>query len=306
MNKQHHPFFYILTKERRYMKKKIFGVFLCMLIATTIVSATHIPQRDKVQPLSIDIDVPVWDVGGLCTYNEQYVNHGYAEDGTLEWLWYHNCTSTYSVTNTTGNNYTVKMTSKNNEGSSIIGPFKLKFTPFTKLTAEFIMSKTDLAYIRESYEEKGLAFWLIGKIGIPLPTQFRGSWGGDYTPPSTILPFPLIAGTNGTIANYSLNYNWKTSIFRGLFKLFNVDYIWCPGEQNYTCKMEIITVPAGNYEAYNVSLESFKGLGHSITWSYYAPEVGWLAKQYIRNEDESGRPTWIFKCELVSSNYTPP
>jgi hypothetical protein len=288
------------------MKKKLVGMVILILVAITMVSAARVNVNENIQPTSFCVDVPIWDVGGKMTLKEQYINHGYLEDGTLVWLWYHNCTSIYTVTDATGENYTVKMTSTKHTGSSMFGPIRLKYTPFIKFTAEFKMRKTDLAYCHESYTEKGFVFWLIGNMGLPLPTQFRNTWGGSYPAPNTQLPFPLVAGTNGTMANWSILGHMKASLYWRLIKIVDLDYFVDSGEQNYTCEMATITVPAGTYNAYNVSVESTYGLGHFITWSYYVPEAGWLGKQYWCQEDENGRPTWIYKCELVSSNYTPP
>jgi len=251
------------------------------------------------------VDVPVWEVGDSWTYNEQYINHLYTANGTLAMLWYHNCTSTYTVTDTTGDNYTVKMTSTNNEGSQINGWLRLKYTPFTKLTGEFTFRKTDLAYMRESYTEKGFVIWRIGKIGLPLPAQFRDTWGDSYTPAGIVFPFPLTAGTSGILANDSWVGHEKSSLYWGLIKIIDSDYSGYSGEQNYTCEMANISVPAGTYNAYNVSIESTNGLGHSSSWSYYAPEAGWFVKQHIYSEDENGKPGFGFECELVSTTYTP-
>jgi len=272
---------------------------------TQLPSSTNINVKEKIQPTSFGADVPILAVGDSWTYNEQYINRGYTENGTVWMQWYHNCTSTYIVTDTTGDNYTVKLTSKNNEGRLTWGAMRLKFTPLTKLTGEFIFRKTDLAYVRDSYTEKGFVFTLIGKIGLPFPAQFSDTWGASYTPAGIVFPFPLIAGTNGTLANHSWAGHEKSSLYWGLIKMFDGDYSGYSGEQNYTCEMANITVPAGTYDAYNVSVESTFGLGHSIYWSYYAPEAGWFVKQYVYNEDEFGRPGWIFECELVNTTYTP-
>jgi len=289
------------------MKRKIVGIVIFMLVATAVVSATNINVKKDIQPTASSVDVPVWKKGDSWTYNEQYneqyLNHGYTENGTLWMLWYHNCTSTYTVTDTTGDNYTVKMTSTDNEGRLTWGTMRLKFTPLTKLTCEFKLRKTDLACIHDSYTEKGFVFTLIW-FNIPFPAQFSDIWGNSYTPPAIVFPFPLTAGTNGTLANYSWAGHEKISLYWGL-KMWDVDYSGYSGDQNYTCEMANITVPAGTYDAYNVSAESTAYGGYSSSWSYYAPQVGWWVKQYIYSEDENGRPTNGYKCELVSTTYTP-
>jgi hypothetical protein len=286
------------------MKKKIVEIIILMILTTTVVSATNINVKENIQPTSSSVDVPVWEKGDSWTYNEHYINQFYTTNGTLSLIWYHNCTSTYTVTDTTGENYTVKLTSTNNEGGQK-GWIRLKYTPFTKLSGEFIFRKTDLAYIHDSYTEKGFVLWLIGKIGLPILAQFSDTWGNSYTPPAIIFPFPLTAGTNGTLPNVSYVGHEKSSFYWGLIKLIDGDYSGYNAEQNYTCEMANITVPAGSYNSYNVSAESTPGGGYSSSWSYYAPEVGWFVKQSIYNEDENERPGFISECELVSTTYTP-
>ena len=124
--------------------------------------------------------------------------------------------------------------------------------------------------------------------------------------PEILLPFPLNAGNHGTLPNASFTGHEKCSLYWGLITLFNWPNLYgYTGVQNYTCEMANITVPAGNYSAYNVSAGSTDGLGHSFTWSYYVPEVGWWAKQISVATDNSGIPVRIYKCELVSTTYTP-
>ena len=252
------------------------------------------------------VEVPVWEVGDSWTYNEQYLNHLYRADGTLWYQWYHNCTSTYTVINASGENYTVEMTSTNNEGRVTIGSFHLKFTKQTKFTRECTLRKSDLAMVSDTVQEKGFVFWLVGNI-IPIPAQYTDVWGGTYTPPDIMLPFPFTVGSQGTLPNASYLGHEKCTLYWGLITLYNWPEIWgYTGEQTYTCEMAPITVPAGSYDAYNVSLEATYGLGQSLRWSYYAPEVGWIVKQTIdTDQDPSGHPGFIFNSELVSTNYTP-
>jgi hypothetical protein len=288
------------------MKNKIVGIVVLMLVATTVVSATNINVKKNIQPAASGVDVPVLKKGDSWTYNEQYVNHLYTANGTLWYLLYHNCTSTYTVIDTTGTNYTVKMTSKNNEGRVTIGSFHYKFTKFTKFIREFTLNKTDLGFVSDSWQEKGPVLWLLFNI-VPIPAQYTDAWETIYSIPDPIFPFPLTAGTHGTLPNASFTYHEKCSLYWGLITLFKWPNLYgYTGEQNYTCEMANITVPAGTYDAYNVSVVSTYGLGHSSSWSYYVPKVGSMAKQTIDSDaDTSGNPGYIFKSELVSYSYTP-
>ena len=252
------------------------------------------------------VNVPVWKVGDSWTYNERYINHYYTANGTLWYLVYHNCTSTYTVTDATGDNYTVKRTSTNNEGRVTLGSVHVKFTKFTRFISELTLRKTDLALVRDSSKEKGPVFLLLFNK-VPIPAQYTDAWDFIYSIPDVSLPFPLTEGAYGTIPNASFTGHEKFSLYWGLIPLLNIPEIYgYLGEQNYTCEIANITVPAGTYDAYNVSRLGMYDLGQSSVWTYYAPEVGWMAKQIMNiDADPSGNPGSIAEVELVSTTYTP-
>ena len=102
------------------MKNKIVGIVILMLVATTVVSATNINVKEKIQPTSSSVDVPVWKKGDSWTYESHEIRYKYDSNGTLWYTLYHNCTSTFTVTDDVGDNYTVKMTSTNNRGGSLL------------------------------------------------------------------------------------------------------------------------------------------------------------------------------------------
>jgi hypothetical protein len=294
-------------EEKNNMKNKIVGIVILMLVATTVVSATNINVKKDIQPTASSVDVPVWKKGDSWTYESHEIRYKYDSNGTLWYTLYHNCTSTFTVTDDVGDNYTVKMTSTNNTGRVTIGSFRLKFTPLTKLSGEWVYRKTDLACLRESEREKGFAFWLIGNIGFPIPTQYMHTIEWINTPAWVYLPFPMTAGTPGTIPGYSFTYQEKCYLYWGLVKLFDWPVqSYTDSPHGYNCEMANITVPAGTYDAYNISVEFSYGLGHYTSWRYYVPEVGSYAKTYTNADwDTSGNPGTIYEDELVSFNYTP-
>jgi hypothetical protein len=288
------------------MEKKIIGIVILMLLSTTVVSATNVNVKETIQPTSVGVNVPVWEVNDSWTYHEHAIQYAYKQDGTITYQGFLNYTTIYTVTDDTGENYTLKMTSTNDQCRLTIGAFRFKFTPFTKYTKETILRKTDLAFVSDSYQEKGLVFWQITKMNIPIPTPYSDTFEVTYNTPSQIFPFPLNSGTNGTLTNGSWVGHQKIALFWGLIKIVDSDFSGYDGKQNYTCEMANISVPAGTYDAYNVSVESTFGLGHSISWTYYSPEVGWDVKQYIDNSwDETGKPGFHYEDELVSTTYTP-
>jgi hypothetical protein len=211
-----------------------------------------------------------------------------------------------TVTSDTGDNYTLKWTSTNNEGRAIIGSYHLKFTPFTKYTGESVNRKSDLAGLSERHQQKGFAFWLIGNI-LPIPAQYNHLSEWNYTTGYRFLPFPLNAGTSGTIPGTYQFYRETCSLYWGLISLFDYpekqDYI---SPTSYHCEMANITIPTGSYNAYNVSIDSQYGLGHYSCWRYYVPELGNQVKIYIHSDwDTLGNPGTIAELELVDFNYTP-
>jgi hypothetical protein len=119
-------------------------------------------SNEMMSPAAYEVDVPVWENGDSWTYNIRSNEYRYTQNGTLWGVWYNNCTATIEVTDDTGDNYTMKMTSKNIEGMITLGSFRLKFTPFTKFTWEMIFRKTDLADCSQFFPGKrisGLVDW---------------------------------------------------------------------------------------------------------------------------------------------------
>lgn len=288
------------------MKKRIIGIILVLFVSITVVSATPVTIKASHQMSASLVDVPIWVVGDSWTYQEQYSNHGYSKTGVLLNVWYHNCTSTYEVTDATGDTYTVKMTSTDNEGYQLWRWLQWKYTPRAKLTGEFILRKNNLASIRYFHMEKGLVFYGIGKIRPFFPGQFYDKWTVYYSPYCVVLPFPLMAGTNGTLANFSWEVHENSSFFGFIPGLCDNEYPpGYSGIQNYTCDIANLSVPAGTYETYNVTIGYTGSKGCTSVSSYYSPEVGWYVEHSYNYESIIGRPGYSYKCQVVSTTYTP-
>ena len=277
-----------------------------MLVATMMVSATNIKVKGNIEVTSSVADVPVWEIGDSWTYNQHYNVFAYNTDGIRNYIYYHNCTSTYTVTDDTGDAYTVEMASKNDEGSLVFGSFRLKFTPFTKLYQELEYRKTDLAYVRILTQEKGPTIWLIGEIGIPIPAQYSDVNEDFFTPSQELIPFPLTAGKTGTFPSFTVAGHEKMSLYFGLIKLIDSDFSIEVPAREYICEMATITVPAGTYEAYNLSTDVYFGNAHNFSYSYYVPEIGFFAKlSYHIDWDDSGKTASNYELELISTTYKP-
>jgi hypothetical protein len=274
-----------------------------LLIATTLVSSTSV-KKEHIEPALYSADVPIWKEGDSWTFNERYAEFGYRADGTRVIAWYHNCTSTYTVMDDTGDTYTVKLTSENNEGSLMWGRYRVRYTPFTTLTQELEHRKTDLAYTSWTHQEKGFVFWLLGRIGFPFPAYLSVLVEASFTPAEGLIPFPLTAGTNGTFPSYTVTGNQIRSLYFGLIKMADADFSYDVSAQDYECTNTSISVPAGDYDAYNIS--SDVGGAQNYSYLYYVPEVGFYAKisSHLELED-TGEPYLNYEHELVSTTYTP-
>ena len=288
------------------MRTKIVGIVILMLVATTVVSATNINVKEKIQPTSSSVDVPVYKVGDSWTYDYHRMEYRY-NGSTLWYTQYSNFTYTVTVTDTTGENYTLKLTSKNVEGRVIIGSYRLKYTALTKATDVGILRKTDLATYHETWGIKGPVFWLIGSIGLPFPAQYQQAVTMSFTTPHVQLPFPFTAGVSGTLPGYSFTIQEKQSLYWGLITLFNnPEKPYTGGPLPYQCEMANVTVPAGTYNTYNVSVDFPIGIhGHYSFWQYYVPEVGNDVKSCVYQTTGGGKPVYNIEGELVSTTYTP-
>lgn len=289
-------------------KEIIVGILFLMLVSTMVVSATNIDVKENNIKRTVVVgdsaDVPVWEVGDSWTYNEHYYECSYRKDGTIGASWRHNCTSTYTVIDDTGDTYKVELTSENNEGSTTFGKNRLRHTQFTKLTQVLEHRKTDLAYVRIFHQVKGPVFWLIGKIGIPIPAQYSIVSEWTCEPANELFPFPITQGKTGTFSSFMNIGHQKVSLYFGLIKLGDSDFNYNNSAKDYACEMDSITIPAGTYDAYKISRDM--GSEQNYSYLYYVPEVGFYAKVSSHLEkDDSGKTVFNYEHELVSTTYKP-
>jgi hypothetical protein len=212
---------------------------------------------------------------------------------------------TYTVTAVSADNYTLQITEKNMSGKFYYGPYKFIFTKFMKMTEKDYLQKTNLAEISFNAEFKGPIFWLISKLNFPLPAQLSVSTLTHNNQPNILMPFPLVAGTNGTLNNVHSTSSQKCTLYWGHKVVYNVSGPGDTGPRKYTVEMDNITVPAGTYNAYNVSVN----YDPRHYWrSYYVPEVGNYAKRYIYlnwGSTATPKPYDIEEYDLISTTYTP-
>jgi hypothetical protein len=268
---------------------------------------SSIPKNNEmVNPVKYSVDVPVWKKGDSWTYDFHRTEYRY-NGSTLWFTEFFNCTATLTVIDDTGDYYTIKLTTKNNEGRADIGSYRLKFTTLTKLTDELKYQKTDLAQTQEVWQTKGPVFWLLGSIGLPIPAQYNSHGQQTITPSHLTLPFPLAAGASGTLPGYSYTIQEKCALYWGLITLFdNPENTYSISPTPYLCEMANVTVPAGTYNTYNVSVDFPIGTqGHYSWWQYYVPEVGNTVKWSIDSFASTKKPYAFITAELIDYNYTP-
>jgi hypothetical protein len=297
-----------MIERRKKMKEKIIGIIVCMLlIATAIPAVGTLNNNEIAKTVTVGgaVDAPVWKKGDSWTFNYHRIIN-YYNGSTLWRKQNYNCTMTLTVIDDTGDNYTAKLTSKNNEGSETIGSFQLKYTKSTKLNCDSIYRKTDLGGLYETDQMKGPVIWLIGgKLPFPAQYQYRSTW--TYTPAWAWLPFPFSAGISGTVPAYQGTLEEKCALYWGLITLFNHPSApFTQGTLPYQCAMANVTVPAGNYNAYNVSVDFPVGMhGHYSWWQYYVPDVGYNVKMYVYYTLGGGQLAQDIRYELVSTTHTP-
>jgi hypothetical protein len=252
------------------------------------------------------VDVPIWKQGDSWTYELRSQCYTYNTNGTVYSTCLENATETWTVTAVNNDNYTLQIIDNNISGKFYFGPYRWIFTKFMKTTWEDILRKTDLAEIQNTWVFKGLIFWLISKLNLPIPAQFSVSTQNIYSPPQTLMPFPLIAGTNGTLPNVHTTGYQKCTLYWGLITPYNIPNVsGDTGSRKYTCEMENITVPAGAYTSYNASVTYNSGLIHDYWRSYYVPEIGSFAKRSVHIDYAYNKPYLIQEWNLVSTTYTP-
>jgi len=291
---------------KKKTKKNTIGLLILMMITIPVISIKPILGRETIQTSANRADVPLWMIGDSWTYEEHWGEFTYYPDGSFYFRCYQNSTITYTVTNTTGDTYTVKMTSKNIQGSFAIGVFRWTLTPFIKYRRELQIQKTDLAEVHRTYESKGPVSLFVGRMHFPIPAQFQVFEKEIFTPPMTLMPFPLIARTNGTLPLIDHTGYCKLSLYWGFLPLLIQPGFWyCTGPTTYTCEMATIEVPAGTYDAYNVTIHNEGGGKHDYWRSYYVPQIGNFAKRSIHmNWHGTEKPYCIQEIELVSTTYT--
>ena len=275
------------------MKRKIIGLFFCILMVSMIViPVTAVTDKQNKSRTYNDVDVPIWEVGYEWTYDfimscSYLVNYSLSGDFTLK------------VVEDTGSSYILEGNTRPYGGFNM-GGLGLKTTRFTSMTMELKMRKADLAIENFIFRIKGFSFLKIGSITLPIPIHIKGSYYVEFDPSWSIIPFPLYDDKSGMLSGTEILHNVYMGLFWGLISVYgpnNYSYPYTPIP--YTCTEEQMTVEAGTFNVYNVSAEWMDG---SRFVSYFSEEVENVAKEIILRPYGGGRVQYFLILELKDWN----
>lgn len=266
------------------MRKKIIPLIILagMLLATTQTLA-QTNNRTSSSPVMFDDGPPTWEVGNSWTYaiDSFIVNYSatgmhLSMDGVIDDF-------TWTVTDTTGDYYTVGLTGK------ITGDYSLylsspQLTLYvigtlqgtrTKLTGSLVFTKSDLELHDISIELKGISSAKIDPLPFSLPIPFKLTMNGDLSVDFPLFDFPLSANKFWNLPNVVINMAASVGGIFGLIKIpitLGVEYSFLP--LAFHCVgQESVTVPAGTYNAYKIKSFLFDYFQY-----YYAPAAGNIVK----------------------------
>ena len=282
------------------VKKHIIGLVVCfVLFSSIIVPVASIDDKRENRAISCN-DVPIWDVGDEWTYHftesrSHMVNYILSGDLSLK------------VVDDSGDSYILEAATRPKGAfdlSDLGFNIGLKTTKLTKFSMRLQIRKADLALENVWEQLKGFLFIKIGPLTVPIPIQVEEDVNVEFDPPWVIMPFPLYDGKSGILSGTEiLHINAYMQLFWGLISVFGPQNYSIPVTPvPYTCSEEQITVQGRPFDVYNVSAEREEG---SRFMSYYAEEVGNVAKETIYIPYGGGRVLYSLILELKDWSYTP-
>lgn len=291
------------------LKKKTICIFVCMLMIATLAIPISAMNKDDVlenKPISIGADVPTWEVGDSWTYDTHYYQ-AIRENNTIVSVWDGSLELTLEVIDDTGDVYTLQGNGKPKGGFDLSGIIDMKTTRFSNLDTTVKLYKSNLAIIENEYVFKAILLLTLGPIPLPIPIQMKAYMLSKFEPVWELLPFPLYDGKTGYTPQSTLNQTSDMSIFWGIIPIQSEtsDEGWV-GNATYECVNESITVPAGNYDVYNItSSVNWSEYGEDWYHSYYCEEVGNIVKCAYNIDQDDGETVVLWEMELLSTTYTP-
>lgn len=278
----------------------IISIFLLSGFGVAATKSASTVSSFKSAPL--DDDVPTWNVGNTWTYTVSNITVNYNQAGQQIFMKGTINDFTWTVTDTTGDYYTVAFTGKlsatydlllNSQTSTIhlVG----SFTPtLTRLKGTIQFTKSNLQIHAVSIQLLGITMTKINSLSFAIPLPFKLISEGSLTTDFPLFDFPLYMLKYWDLPDLTLT---MSSTFGGIFGLIQipftvyVHYSWMPFAF-FTLGTEDVTVPAGTYNAYKIQ----SLIGDYFVY-YYASDVGNIVKI------DTTLPNGAIHAELQSTNY---
>ena len=253
-----------------------------MLFTTTFAIAKNIETMDSHRelyeeiPTSSDDNVPIWEAGYKWIYDVEFA-YNIDEDDFLQLSFQLSLNNLgINVVECTGDSYRTEF------DDNVICDFSLQAEDIPSISGTFknteiagyIIFETANLGIREAYAHIDGRISLIGLIPISIDGEVTLTFESSYN----ILDFPLYAGKNWAIPDSSVSIVGSISL-PGIASIIPEfpeeieinDEITIFGGDAECVGMESITVYAGTYNAYHISIDG-------LTNCYYAPVAGNIIK----------------------------
>jgi hypothetical protein len=334
------------------MRKKLFGMFICVMLMTTFFTVT-LPAEKKDEtsthmapiPLASPVDVPVWEIGDKWTYKIDNITLDINQNNQTIFLYLTIAQLPLEVIASNTTCYTLSFETSVSGHSKIYGDFgngliniNITFSNLA-ISGNITIEKSTLGIKALDLLFNG-RFWVdiiqqpYISFSLPvLPVRLTINATMDLDFPFCLLTFPLDTNMswNSTPANLTLNgmiqspwlhlilfinniasllgYELLPPEIAALLPVVNIkDALTAMGYGNmiqipaipdvfYCLTTEDVTVPAGTYNTYNITL--LGGLG----FAYYAPTAGTIVKISGNFEEIIPYLTSI-NMELLSTNYS--
>ena len=269
------------------MKKKLFGILICTLLMSTVLTVAGEKNVDQVVnapyvTLFDDGDVPIWENGYSWTYaGGLNVVH---ESITLNILL---TEASFCVVDDSGDTYEVAF------GGDVEGELGVT-DPSIGIEADKITGSLFLSQSKLGVEVIELA--MSGTVVIeefPTPVSADVEITLTYQDPRDLIDFPISVGKAWAIPSTPISVDILITIFGYIERPFHLD-VDSMGWTAECTSMESITVGSHTYDVYNISYE--EGL-----WTYYAPSVGNIVK--VQPYDEEAID---FSLEMIATSFPGP
>jgi hypothetical protein len=269
------------------MKKIISVIVVCAFILSGIGVLAAPNQTTRHPSTTFDDDVPIWNVNNAWTYTISNMVVNYSSGGQQIHMNGQIDDFTWTVTDTTGDYYTVGLTGKLTANYDITFPsgsstyhFVGSFTPqLTRLKGTLQLTKSDLQIHHVSLQLIGITMTKVNSLPFNIPFPIKLISDGSLTTDFPLFDFPLHLLKFWNLPDVTLTLS---STFGGIFGLIQIpftvtaQYSFAP-LAFWVLDQETVTVPAGSYTADKV----ISLISDEFAY-YYAPDAGNIVKIDLR------------------------